>query len=159
MTPERSESVTGEHQDEWRLCDVQGCVRSAVSEIRSEFSDRWLPACQRHHDEAWEAGCTVRKLQPVGRVRIRKRPHRLQWLVMWLHSTDSSSWWADTVVYAESAEAAAAKAGQTVEIEEHTSHRDRRLTIRVYGPIPEEYQEFKVAESMTVDKISEGAWS
>lgn len=87
------------------------------------------------------------------RVRVRKRQTRRQWLVQWHHNTESSGWWSDFFVDADSAEDAARKAGERVDFEEHTRPSDRRLTVHVYGPIPTDFEEFKVAEAMSVEHV------
>jgi hypothetical protein len=90
------------------------------------------------------------------KVGFLARPEkRRQRLVRWLHSTESSSWWSWDIVDADSAEAAAANIGAQVDIKKHTSYRDRRLRVRVYGPIPEGYEEFYISDTLRVD-ASEG---
>jgi hypothetical protein len=36
-------------------------------------------------------------------------------------------------------------------VADHTSHTDKRLRVRVYGPIPEGYEEFFVSETVKVE--------
>lgn len=85
--------------------------------------------------------------------RVRKRPQtRRQWVVAWLHYTDNSSWWSELIVRADTAEEAAGKVRKSVDINEHTTSCDRRLKVRVYGPIPDEGEWFRVAESTTVER-------
>jgi hypothetical protein len=45
-----------------RLCGVQGCEDATVGDMKSEFSERWLPCCRRHLDECREVGLTVREV-------------------------------------------------------------------------------------------------
>jgi hypothetical protein len=81
----------------------------------------------------------------------KSRDERPGWMVRWLHNTESSSWWAETFVEAESAEEAAAKLSEYVDIDKHTSYRDKhRMKVRVYGPIPEEAREFTVSKATDV---------
>lgn len=49
-------------------CGVQGCGEPAVSEVEITIGGpvHWALVCQRHHDEAWEVGMGVRKLQREG---------------------------------------------------------------------------------------------
>lgn len=77
------------------------------------------------------------------------------WRVQWQHRTDSSSWWSDAIVRAETAEEAAGK--QAHLIDEHTRVYDRRLRVRVYGPLPEDYEEFLVEKAVKVEKQGTGA--
>lgn len=77
------------------------------------------------------------------------------WNVLWQHNTESSGWWTDDIIRAETAEEAARKMLGYIDVEKHTSHRDRRVLMRVYGPIPEDiYTEFKVGTEIAVTPAS-----
>ncbi len=84
-------------------------------------------------------------------VRHRRRPDK--WFVRWAHRTETSSWWGELVVDADTAEEAAAKVLKHVDFEKHTSYRNRTMPVRVYGPIPEEGQEFNIAPSTAVEVV------
>jgi hypothetical protein len=72
------------------------------------------------------------------------------WHVQWHHKTDSSSWWSDSVVRAETREQAAESLVGLVD--EHTTHANgKRLRVRVFGPIPEEFEEFFVSKVPKVE--------
>jgi hypothetical protein len=71
------------------------------------------------------------------------------WRVNWQHRREDSSWWSDSIVRADTAEEAAEKMVHLVA--DHTSHTDKRLLVRVYGPLPEDYEEFYVSEAVKVE--------
>lgn len=84
------------------------------------------------------------------RWRVRAKKNKL-WDVLWQHRAESSSWWSDEIVSADSAEEAARKMLGYIDVDKHTRVGERRVKMRVYGPIPEEFTEFMVGEEVRVD--------
>jgi hypothetical protein len=87
------------------------------------------------------------------RVRVKHQPERKWWNVWWRHYTERSSWWSDETVEAASAEEAARKVFTRLDVKEHTTPRDRRITMHVHGPIPEDFIEFKLGESVAIEAV------
>lgn len=75
-----------------------------------------------------------------------------KFICSWHHNTESSSFWIDHIIRAETDREAAEKLLDQVDIEKHTKPYDRRLRVRVYGPITGNFEEFYVSHSVKVER-------